>query len=69
MGKASSHAARPRSVRQDTSEAQICAMFASARTARSLCVGPLGLGAGVFFDRVVANGHSASVYVGLFEMP
>jgi hypothetical protein len=50
MGKAHGHAARPHSVCRDASETQICVVFASPRTARSLYVGPLDLGADTIFD-------------------
>jgi hypothetical protein len=65
VGDASGHATR----HEASAETHIWAAFASPRTTRSLSVGPLGVGAGPFFDRVVTIGRSASVYVGPLEIP
>ena len=63
------HAQCPRSVRADASEAQIWAAFASSRTLRSFCVGPLERGAGPKIVRPDQNGRKVSVCVGPLEMP
>ena len=57
------------SVRPNASSTQIWAAFASSRTLRSLCVGPLERGAGPKIDRPDKNGRKVSVYVGPLEMP
>jgi hypothetical protein len=69
MREANGHAARPRIVRPEATEAQIWAAFASRRIVRSLCVEPLGCGAGAYFDRPAANRLYASVCIGPLEMP
>jgi hypothetical protein len=67
-GKASGHLGRPRSVRRDASRVQICATFASVRTARLLCVAPLDMVPGAFSARADANGRSSSACVAPLEM-
>jgi hypothetical protein len=63
------HSVRPLNVHEYANSTQIWVTFASPRTRRPLCVGPLGRVLDALFDRAVANDWSTSVCVAPLEMP
>jgi hypothetical protein len=62
-------ALRPCNVKADAFAENIWVAFASPRTGRTFCVGPLGWTANPFTDHSNANGHFSFVYVGPLEIP